>query len=170
MMTLHDWADLSIIVQGVFLPLSILILIWQVRKQSRLTRAANAQSLVEIATPFHLVLVQDQTVAELWRHGATQFAEMDPVRQERYMGMLTWWIMLHESIHHQWQEDLIDDAVHKSWQRDLEYFLARHRVIADRWPKLREFYEAAFADHVDVIIRQQEKTRAERNEGQPAAQ
>jgi hypothetical protein len=45
-MNLHDWADVSIIVQGVLLPLSILILIWQVWKQSKLTRAANAQSLV----------------------------------------------------------------------------------------------------------------------------
>jgi hypothetical protein len=169
-MKLHDWADLSIIVQGVILPLSILVLIWQVWKQSKLTRAANAQALVEIATPFHLVLVQDPTVAELWRNGATQFSEMDPVRQERYMGMLTWWIMLHESIHHQWREDLIDDAVHKSWQRDLEYFLSRHKVIADRWPQLREYYEAAFADHVDVIIQQQEKKRAERDDGHPASQ
>jgi hypothetical protein len=75
-MVLHDWADLSIIGQGVFLPLSILILIWQVRKQSKLTRAANAQSLVEIASPFNLALVQDASIAELWRHAPP--------------GMLTW--------------------------------------------------------------------------------
>ncbi len=169
-MNLHDWADVSIIVQGVLLPLSILILIWQVWKQSKLTRAANAQSLVEIASPFNLVLVQDPTVAELWRNGASKFPEMEPIQQERYMGMLNWWIMLHENIHNQWQKDLIDASVYKSWQRDLEYFLSRHRIIADRWPKLREYYEAAFADHVDVIIQQQEKKRAERDASPPASQ
>ncbi|HEY0556335.1 MAG TPA: hypothetical protein VGG20_18930 [Thermoanaerobaculia bacterium] len=169
-MTLHDWADVSIIIQGVLLPLSILILIWQVWKQSKLTRAANAQSLVEIATPFHLALVQDSAVAELWKQGASQYSEMDPIRQERYMGMITWWIMLHESIHHQWQEDLIDDSVYSSWRRDLEYFLTRHKIIAERWPKLREYYEAAFAVHVDGIIQEQEKKRAERDASSPASQ
>jgi hypothetical protein len=169
-MTLHDWADVSIIAQGILLPLSILILIWQVWKQSKLTRAANAQSLVEIASPFHLALVQDATVAELWRSGASKFSEMEPVQQERYMGLLTWWIMLHENIHNQWQEDLIDEAVYKSWQRDLEYFIARHHVMAERWPKLREFYETAFADHVDGIILQQQKEKAARGDGRQAFQ
>jgi hypothetical protein len=169
-MNLHDWADVSIITQGVLLPMSLLILIWQVWKQSKLTRAANAQSLVEIASPFNLVLVQDPTVAELWRNGASMFPEMDPIQQERYMGLLTWWIMLHENIHNQWQENLIDEAVYRSWQRDLEYFLSRHKVIAERWPKLREFYEVAFADHVDGIILQQQKEKAARGDGRQQPQ
>ena len=163
-MTLSDWANLSVVVQGVILPLSILILIWQVQKQFKLTRAANAQSLVEIASPFNLALVQDAEMAELWKNGASKYSEMDPVRQERYMNMLIWWLLLHENIRHQWREGLIDKAVYNSWQRDLDYFVVKHK-IADRWPSMKEFYHVAFAQHVDGIIRNQEQDQAGRVNG-----
>jgi hypothetical protein len=167
-MTLRDWADISVVVQGILLPLSILILIWQVQKQSKLTKAANAQSLVEIASPFNLALVQDAAMADLWKHGASRYSEMDPVLQERYVNMLVWWFLLHENIHHQWQEGLIDAAVYNSWQRDLDYFIVKHR-IADRWPSMKEFYHVAFARHVDGIIREQQQEREVRETRNPAA-
>src|SRR5262245_60303266 len=155
-MTLKDWADISVVAQGVLLPLSIFILIWQVQKQSKLTRAANAQSLVEIASPFNLALVQDAAMAELWRDGASKYSEMDPILQERYMNMLTWWILLHENIHNQWREGLIDEAIYNSWQRDLDYFIVKHRM-ADRWPSIRGFYHVAFVQHVDGLIKRKQQ-------------
>ena len=107
-------------------------------------------------------------MAELWKHGAARYSEMDPVQQERYMNMLVWWFLLHENIHHQWQEGLIDKAVYNSWQRDLDYFIAKHRV-ADRWPSMREFYHVAFAKHVDKLVRQQQREREARETRNPAA-
>jgi len=166
-MTLKDWADVSVVAQGILLPLSILILIWQVQKQSKLTKAANAQSLVEIASPFNLALVQDAAMAELWKHGASRFSEMEPILQDRYMNMLVWWFLLHENIHHQRQERLIDKAIYNSWQRDLEHFIVKHR-IADRWPSMRQFYHVAFVRHVDSIIQQHQNERASRETHSPA--
>jgi hypothetical protein len=158
---LKQWADISMIVQGAVLPLSVLILIWQVHRQGKLTRAANAQSLVEISSPFNLALVQDVAMAKLWKYGAAQYAEMGPLEQDRYINMLIWWFLLHENIYHQRQERLIDKAVYNSWQRDLYYFIDKHK-IADRWPSLKEFYHEAFARHVDSIIKEQQREREAR--------
>lgn len=151
------WADISVIVQGALLPLSIFILIWQISKQAKLTRASNAQSLVEMSSPFNLALVQDEEMAKLWKSGASEYEKLDPITQERYVNMLIWWLLLHENIHHQHQERLIDRAVYNSWERDLNYFVKKHR-IEDRWPELRDSYHPSFVKHLDQIIMQQHKS------------
>jgi hypothetical protein len=157
-MRLADWANLSIVVQGVLLPLSLFILIWQLRQQTKLTRAANAQSLVEIASPFNLALVQDPAMAELWRDGSASFAKMDSTLQSRYVNMLLWWILLHENIHNQWRQGLIDADVYRSWEKDLEFFLSRHDM-SGRWPKMKAYYHADFAEHVATILETQRRER-----------
>jgi hypothetical protein len=161
-MTLDEWADISAIVQGAVVPLSLLLVFWQLRKQAKLTRAANAQSLVEIASPFNLALVQDREMAELWRTGGDRYPEMEAPEATRYINLLIWWLLLHENIYHQRREGLIDQAVYSSWQRDLTYFIAKHR-LADRWPSMREFYHDAFVAHIDRLIREQEAGRAARS-------
>jgi len=161
-MTLSQWADISSIVQGAVVPLSLLLLLWQLRKQTKLTRAANAQSLVEIASPFNLALVQDPEMAELWRTGAERYPKMKLAEAARYINLLTWWLLLHENIYLQQQEGLIDRVVYASWERDLSHFIAKHG-LENRWPSMRDFYNEDFAEHIDRLIRALELSRAQRS-------
>ncbi len=152
-MSLSDLASIAIILQG-FLFICSLGLVWyQVRESIRLVKAANTHKLVESSVPFTLQLAQDRDLTELWRKGMHNIEELDDIDRERYFNLLNWWLMLHESIYHQWRKRLIDKDTFDSWTRDLEYF-ARRQQLGNHWPQLHAYFEVSFAEHVRVIIEQ----------------
>jgi hypothetical protein len=84
-MSLSDWANIAIIVQGVVIIVSLGFVFYQLRENARLTRAANTQKLVELTSPFALQLMQDRSTAELWVHGAHMWDTMDHVDRNSWM-------------------------------------------------------------------------------------
>jgi hypothetical protein len=157
-MSLSDLASIAIIVQGLLFIISIGLLWYQLRENTRLTRAANTQKLVELSVPFYLQLAQDRDLSELWSQARKRFDEFDEIDQSRYFNLLTWWLMLHENIYHQWRNRLIDGETFNSWTRDLEYF-ARMQRLADYWTRLDGYFEASFSAHVSAILARQAKEK-----------
>lgn len=155
-MALSDLASVAIIVQGFLFIISIALIWYQLRENTKLVRAANTQKLVELSSPFNLQLAQDRALTELWRQATQRFDDLDEIDKERYFNLLTWWLMLHENIYHQWRSRLIDADTFSSWTRDLEFFTRRQR-LGNHWPRLNGFFEASFAEHVTAIIVQQSK-------------
>jgi len=155
-MALSDLASLAIIVQGMLFVVSIGLVWYQLRENTKLVRAANTQSLVELSSPFYLQLAQDRALTELWRQGTQRFDELDEIDKERYFYLLTWWLMLHENIYHQWRKQLIDEDTYRSWTRDLKYF-ARRQQLGNHWTQLNGYFEASFSEHVTTIIVRQTK-------------
>ena len=155
-MSLSDLASLAIIVQGFLFIISIGLIWYQLRENTKLVRAANTQKLVELSAPFNLQLAQDRALTELWRQATQSFDELDEIDKERYFNLLTWWLMLHENIYHQWRSKLIDEDTYSSWTRDLEYF-ARRQQLGNHWTRLNSYFEASFAEHVTAIIIRQTK-------------
>jgi hypothetical protein len=146
-MSLSDLASIAVIIQGIFFVVSIILVWYQLRENTKLVRSANTQKLVELSSPLNLMLAQDRALAELWRKGALDFEGLDDVDRERYFSLLTWLLVLHENIYHQWSKRLIDEDTFISWTRDLEYFA--HRQNFDKyWDRINSFFEASFAEHV----------------------
>ncbi len=85
-----------------------------------------------------------------------RFDELDDIDKQRYFNLLTWWLMLHENIYHQWRSRLIDEDTFSSWTRDLEYFARRQR-LGNHWSRLNSYFEASFSEHVTAIIASQAK-------------
>jgi hypothetical protein len=158
-MALSDLASVAIIVQGFLFIISIALIWYQLRENTKLVRAANTQKLVELSSPFNLQLAQDRALAELWRKGIQQFDDLDEIDRERYFSLLSWWLMLHENIYHQWRSRLIDAETFSSWTRDLEYF-ARRQQLSNHWDRLNVYFEASFAQHVtEIIVRQAKEVK-----------
>jgi|SRR5258706_395614 hypothetical protein len=155
-MALSDLASVAIIVQGFLFIVSIGMVWYQLRENTKLVRAANTQKLVELSAPFNLRLAQDRALTELWRQATQRFDDLDEIDKERYFNLLTWWLMLHENIYHQWRSKLIDADTFSSWTRDLEYF-ARRQHLGNHWVQMNSFFEASFAEHVTAIIVRQTK-------------
>ncbi len=107
-MALSDLASIAIIAQGVLFIVSIGLVWYQLRENTKLVRAANTQKLVELSTPFYFQLAQDRALIELWNQATQRFDELDDIDKQRYFNLLTWWLMLHENIYHQWRNRLID--------------------------------------------------------------
>ena len=155
-MTLSDLASLAIVVQGFLFVVSIGLLWYQLRENTKLVRAANTQKLVDLSVPFNLRLAQDRELAELWQQATQRFDELDEIDKNRYFNLLTWWLMLHENIYPQWRKKLIEEDTYVSWTRDLEYF-ARRQQLGNLWPQMSIYYESSFAEHVTAIILRQTK-------------
>lgn len=155
-MTLSDLASIAIIVQGIFFIVSIILVWYQLRENTKLVRVANTQKLVELSTPFNFQLAQDRGLAALWLQATEHFDELDEIDQSRYFNLLTWWLMLHENIYHQWRNKLIEEDTFISWTRDLEFYVRRQQ-LGNHWPRLNEYFEVSFAEHVTAIIARQTK-------------
>lgn len=155
-MALNDLASIAIIVQGILFLVSIGLVWYQLRENTKLVRAANTQKLVELSVPFNLQLAQDRPLAELWFRATQCFDELDEIDRGRYFNLLTWWLTLHENIYHQWRSKLIDEDTFSSWTRDLEYYV-QSQHLADHWPRLNGFFEESFSEHVSAIIVRQTK-------------
>jgi len=142
-MSLSDLASIAIIVQGFLFVVSIALVWYQLRENTRLTRTANTQKLVELSSPFNFQLAQDRALTVLWRQATQRFDELDEIDKERYFNLLTWWLMLHENIYHQWREKLIEEDTYISWTRDLEYY-ARRQHLGNHWTQLSGYFESSF--------------------------
>jgi hypothetical protein len=158
-MSLSDLASLAIIVQGAFFVVSIILVWYQLRENTKLVRTSNTQKLAELSSPFLLELAKSREMSKLWRQGTEDIGVLDDVDRERYFNLLVWYLIMHENIYHQWSKHLIDSDTYVSWTRDLEFYVQRQRV-EQYWDRLSEFFEASFAAHVaDIILRQSKEQR-----------
>jgi len=155
-MTLSDLASIAIVVQGSLFVVSIGLLWYQLRENTKLVRTANTQKLVELSSPFYLQLAQDRALTQLWRQATQRFEDLDEIDKERYFNLLTCWLMLHENIYHQRRKKLIDEDTYISRTRDLEYF-TRRQQLGNHWTQLSSYFESSFAEYVTTIIVRQAK-------------
>jgi hypothetical protein len=156
-MSLSDLASIAVIIQGIFFIVSIILVWYQLRENTRLVRASNTQRLVELSSPLNLLLAQDRALTELWRKGAQDFDGLDDVDKERYFNLINWLLVLHENIYHQWNKKLIDEDTFISWTRDLEYYANRQGF--DRyWSRVNGFFETSFSEHVTRLRTHQTTT------------
>lgn len=150
-MTLNDFANIAIIVQGIFVIVSIGFIWYQLRENTRLTRAANTQKLIELSSPFNLQLIQNREMAELYIRGAKEYDKMDEIDKSRYYDLLTWWLLLHENIYHQRSRKLVSKETYTAWDSDLQHFVSAQNV-AQHWDRMKNVFEASFAEHVSQLI------------------
>jgi len=146
-------ANISIIIQGIFFIISVFFIWYQIREHNRLTRIANTQSLIEIASPFLMQLSQDQKLAELWVNGSKKFDTMDEVDKFRYQQLLFWWLILHENIYYQYHSGLVDERMYQGWQTELQEFIRAKRISLFWDRDMKRFFRAEFQQQVEELIR-----------------
>ena len=90
-------------------------------------------------------------MAEYWVHGADNYSEMNDVEKYRYTSVLIWWLILHENVYYQHQNNLLDNSVYHAWKHDLESFVLEQKLW-NLWPTLIGSFHPNFADHVSELI------------------
>jgi len=135
--------------------LSLIVSVWllflEVRKNNRLTRAANAQALVEISSPLYMTQVQDRNMAEFCLRSARDFQSLDDVDRQRYRNLLIWWLIFHENIYYQRRQGLLDDRAFRPWSRDLLIFIEQQN-LHQHWGELKHLFQDEFSDLVSHLI------------------
>src|SRR5262245_18883992 len=98
MMTLEQLANVSTIVQGFVVVVSIGFILYQLRQTTLLAKAANVQSLTEQAAAFNSLLFQNSDLAKLWYSYGTDIEKADREKRLQYREMLTQWLIFHQNI------------------------------------------------------------------------
>jgi len=127
-------AAVSTIIQAVFVVVSLYLVVKQLRQNTSLAKAANAQALVEHAAALNTQLMQDAELAALWYSGCKMPLDgPGKMYRERYREMLVQWLIFHENIFYQNRKGLLDPVVYDSWARDLRMTAKGHdlSVIAE---------------------------------------
>jgi hypothetical protein len=131
--------------------IGVLLVLRELRESTRLTRAANAQHMVEMTSPFYLSLIQDRQMAELCTHSAASFDDLDEVDRRRYRSLLTWWLIFYENVYYQRRQDFMDNHAFLPWWRDLKLFVLEQN-LARHWDELKELFQEEFAAEVSKLL------------------
>lgn len=152
---LEACAALSAIIQVVLVIVSLWLVLRQLRQNTELARAANAQALVEHAAALNTLLMQDAELAAIW-YSVGKAPSDDPSKmvRERYREMLVQWLIFHENIFYQNQKGLLDPVVYDSWARDLRMTVEEHdlAVVANN---LEQFFPGNFGMKLVALQKEQ---------------
>jgi hypothetical protein len=143
--------DISQIAGSLALVITVIILLRELRENNRLARAANTQALVSISTPFHLAMIQDRSIAELYLMPSKQLAERDEVDRWRHRALVIWWLIFHENVYYQWRQNLLDTRIFEPWARDLKSFVVSQELHV-LWPDISKLFQSEFAAYVAEIM------------------
>lgn len=145
MTLLEQLSQVSTIVQAVLVILSLGLILLQLRQNAELTKAANAQALVEHAGSFNALLIQNPELAKLWYAEGKGLQNEDAAR--RYRELLVQWLIFHENIYYQHRKKLLDEDVYNSWRVDLKNTVQQHNVRLVT-SDLRTFFPGPFGRHL----------------------
>lgn len=151
-MTLQTLTSIVSIVEAVFFVISVLFIWLQIRERNRLARIANTQSLVELTSPYLILVAQDREVAAFWAHGAKNYDTLDEVDRVRFVQLLAGWLIIHENVFYQYQNGLLDQKIHQSWEMQLRDFI-HGRQLGLIWEKeFKVFFQPDFQKQVERIL------------------
>lgn len=125
------------------------LILVQLRQQTLMASAANAQTLIELTQPMNLEIVKDPTLADLNDRGTRDYASLSALEKSRYRRLLTMYLNIQENAYIQSQNGLMLEELYRPWFDDLK----RNRsTLAAVWPELRSLFSSSFALAVDRIL------------------
>jgi len=151
--------DLFSIVASVGAVGSLLFIAFQFNLQSRLAKAANSQSFVNVASNFVLTVAANKELMEFYQSAKDNFQDLSLSDQARYRYLVTWWLTFYENLLYQRDCGLLDDAVYNAWMKDMAGFVKRRRVDLV-WDALKGNYGDACVARFQPLVDEVRKEAA----------
>ena len=118
-------ADMAHVIEPFILVVSVYFIWFELREQARFAKASNAQALVKIVSPFHLLLIQDTQVAKLYLKGQDHYSDFSEEEKFQYKRIIAWALNFYENVYIQKQSHLLDEQIYEAWDSGLERFLKK---------------------------------------------
>ena len=141
------------IVEAFFVTISVIIIVYQQTRQTKLTKIANSQALFEIASAVNVQIMQDPELAKLFYDAHIHHNRLNEVEKYRFEHSLKWRLAFHRLIYYQHKSNVIDKGTYAAWEDDFQNFIIR-RNLPEFWDNLKPFYDEKFCEHVDKMINQ----------------
>ena len=143
---------IATLIASIVVIVSVGFIWYQVRENTRLTRAANTQHLVELSAPFKLQMFQDSETAKFWVENAEKWTGLDPTNKYRYRSLLTWHLIFYENIFYQNKAHLMDKNIYNAWDASLEQFIVEQHLDRSSWGELKSVFQLPFVEHMDQLV------------------
>jgi hypothetical protein len=135
---------------------SILCVMWQLHEHNKITRAENAQKLVELTMVSNMQLINDAKLASVWTDGNGNYEALSTEDKRRLRIMWLVYFNILESAFHQREDGLIDEEDFQSCSMSLTLNTS---VLSKIWPELAHFYPARFQRHVADSLKRENRLR-----------
>jgi len=144
-MSLIELASWSTIIQAVVVIVSLFFIWVQLRQSSELAKASNVQSLVEHASSFNSMLIQNEDITRLWYGRGKNLKSISD--KGRYRELLVQWLLFHENIFYQHRKGLLDSKIYKAWDEDLKFFVHTQHIemVTKDWDG---YFPGTFGKHI----------------------
>jgi hypothetical protein len=149
-MSLTQFADLSTIIQGGVVVISLFFIMYQLWQATKLAKAANAQALAEQAATFNALLIQDREVASLWYSYGKDTEQLKGINRFRYRELLVQWLITHENIYYQHKQGLLDREIYTVWLNDLRETIENHNLDIVAKP-ITKIFPGAYGEHLGEL-------------------
>jgi hypothetical protein len=158
-LSLEQWGHIFNI-GGVLIGIvSILCVMVQLQENNKITRAENAQKLVELTMVSDMQRINDPKLASVWTDGNANYDALSTEDKRRLRIMWLVYFNILESAFHQRDDGLIEE----------EDFLSRSvcltlnkGVLLKIWPELSHFYPARFQRYVSSSLARENGSREPR--------
>jgi hypothetical protein len=149
-LSLEEWSQIFSIA-GVVIGLLSLAMVWrELHEHNKITRAENAQKLVELTMMSNMELIKDPQLSKLWVDGNANYDSLqNNENKERFRRIWIVYLNILESAYNQWDKGLMDEEEFASWDRDIKTHKA---ILTKLWPGLSGFYPPSFQRHVERIL------------------
>src|SRR5271166_5247325 len=119
-MSLEQWSH-TFSIAGVLLALiSIVLVLIELQEHNKITRAENAQKLVELTMMSNLALVKDSTLASIWTNGNVNYDLLSNEDRPRFRRLWIIYLNILANAFSQMENGLIDKDEFQSWDNDIE--------------------------------------------------
>jgi hypothetical protein len=140
---------IAVVAQTVIFALSALFILLQLWKQTKLAKAANAQALVEMFSPFRVLLIQDPQLTKLYLDGQERYDEFDDVDKYRFRRLAYWALTFNENLYYQRRNKLLDAKLYSGWEVGMRE-LATH-IPETVWLEMQDKYHEDFRNFIERL-------------------
>jgi hypothetical protein len=133
--------------------LSIILVLIQIRRGNEITKAQNAQKLVELTMISNMELAKNPELEHIWETGNKNYDSLDEKDKPRFRRVWIIYLNILENAFSQWRKGMMDGEEFESWDRDLK---KNRKTLSRIWPDLSGHYNARFQQHVAQAINAQE--------------
>lgn len=129
---------------------SLIFIAIQLNQQTKLTRAGNSLSFVNLSSDFTSKIINDDALITIWYAGNT-FATFTDVQKLKYKQLIDWWLTFYDNVIYQHKCGLLDEDAYNAWITDMELFIQK-RLLATVWNDLKGSYGAEFVQRINKML------------------
>jgi len=147
-MNIEQFAAIGEIIASVAVVASLIYVARQLGQTNTMMRVAAASERLEKDYELVLPMIESREVAEIWVKGANDFAELDPVDQQRLLFFERRALMLWHHFFHLRKQGLVGDA---NWNEQVWIIrsIGRRQAVREAWKIFRDNFDAPFVGFVE---------------------